>query len=104
MSVAASGVVRVVAVRLGMVVPPRPDRWHRAPTPTYGGIAVLASVLVAIVLVGPRPIAPVVPIIGVAGALFVAGWYDDLVPMSALTKMVSSLSVAAFFAVTLTRF
>jgi UDP-GlcNAc:undecaprenyl-phosphate/decaprenyl-phosphate GlcNAc-1-phosphate transferase len=103
-SVAASGVVRTVALRFGIVVPPRPDRWHRAPTPTYGGIAILTSVGVALAISGVRPVTAVLPILGVAAALFAAGAYDDLVPMSALTKMVSSLFVAAFFAVTLTRF
>jgi UDP-GlcNAc:undecaprenyl-phosphate GlcNAc-1-phosphate transferase len=103
-SVAAAGAVRALALRLGIVVPPRPDRWHRAPTPTYGGIAVIASLGVALAVAGPRPLAAVMPILGVAVALFAAGSYDDLVPMSALTKMVSSLSVAAFFVVTLTSF
>jgi len=103
-SVAAAGGVRAIALRMGIVVPPRPDRWHRAPTPTYGGIAVLLSVGLAVAVAVPAPLAPVIPILGVAVALFAAGSYDDLVPMSALTKMVSSLSVAAFFVVTLTSF
>jgi UDP-GlcNAc:undecaprenyl-phosphate/decaprenyl-phosphate GlcNAc-1-phosphate transferase len=102
--VAAAAVVRLAALRLGIVVPPRPDRWHRSPTPTYGGMAVAAAVALALVVAGPRPMAPLLPVIGAAVALFFAGWYDDLRPMSALTKMVSSLSVAAFFAVTLTTF
>jgi UDP-GlcNAc:undecaprenyl-phosphate/decaprenyl-phosphate GlcNAc-1-phosphate transferase len=103
-SVASAAAVRAIALKLGIVVPPRPDRWHREPTPTYGGIAVLLSVGVALAVSGPRPIAPIFPILGVAVALFAAGTYDDLVPMSALTKMVSSLSAAGFFAVTLTTF
>jgi UDP-GlcNAc:undecaprenyl-phosphate GlcNAc-1-phosphate transferase len=44
------------------------------------------------------------PIAAVAAALFAAGLYDDLIPMTALQKMVSSLAVAAFFVVTLTTF
>ncbi len=103
-SAAAAGAVRTMALRMGVVVPPRPDRWHRAPTPTFGGIAVVLGVGVALAIAGPRQVAPIVPILAVALALFAAGSYDDLVPMSALTKMVSSLSVAAFFAVTLTTF
>ena len=100
----AAGVVRSVALHLGVVVPTRPDRWHRSPTPTYGGIAVLVGVALALALAGPGAIASEWPILGVGLALFVAGWYDDLVPMSALTKMVSSLAVAAFFVFTLTTF
>jgi UDP-GlcNAc:undecaprenyl-phosphate GlcNAc-1-phosphate transferase len=104
-SVAAAGVVRSIALRLGVVVPTRPDRWHRSPTPTYGGIGVLIAVALALAFAGPRPItSEQLPVLGVGIALFIAGWYDDLVPMSALTKMVSSLAVAAFFVFTLTTF
>jgi len=103
-SVAAAGLVRSSALRLGIVVPPRPDRWHRSATPTYGGIAILLGVLVALLAAGPRPLLPLVPVLAAGLALFIAGWYDDLVPMSALTKLVSSLSVAAFFAVPLSTF
>ena len=102
--VAASGIVRRQALRFGAVVPPRPDRWHRSPTPTYGGLAVLVAVAVALAIAGPTPFRPIVPILAVGVALFAAGWYDDLVPMSALQKMVSSLAAAAFFALTLTTF
>jgi UDP-GlcNAc:undecaprenyl-phosphate GlcNAc-1-phosphate transferase len=105
-SVAAAAVVRRQALRLGAVVPPRPDRWHRSPTPTYGGLAVAIAVAIgmAAAVAGPAPFWPVVPTLAVGAALFAAGWYDDLVPMSALQKMVSSLAAAAFFALTLTSF
>jgi UDP-GlcNAc:undecaprenyl-phosphate/decaprenyl-phosphate GlcNAc-1-phosphate transferase len=102
--VAAAGLVRSIALRLGVVVPTRPDRWHRSPTPTYGGIALIVAVAVALAVARPGPIDADLPILGVGLVLFVAGWYDDLVPMSALTKMVSSLAVAAFFVFTLTTF
>jgi UDP-GlcNAc:undecaprenyl-phosphate GlcNAc-1-phosphate transferase len=88
-------------LRLGSVVPPRPDRWHRTPTPTYGGIAILGGALVALLLAEPGTVQSVLPLVAVAIALFAAGLYDDLVPMSALEKMVSSLAVAAFFVFTL---
>jgi UDP-N-acetylmuramyl pentapeptide phosphotransferase/UDP-N-acetylglucosamine-1-phosphate transferase len=39
-AVALGAVVRRVAPVIGAVVPPRPDRWSTAPTPTMGGIAV----------------------------------------------------------------
>jgi UDP-GlcNAc:undecaprenyl-phosphate GlcNAc-1-phosphate transferase len=44
------------------------------------------------------------PVLAVSAALFVIGWYDDVLPMSALAKMVSSLAAAAFFVLTLTTF
>jgi UDP-GlcNAc:undecaprenyl-phosphate/decaprenyl-phosphate GlcNAc-1-phosphate transferase len=102
-SAAAAGVVRAAMLRLGIVVPPRPDRWHRSPTPTYGGTAILLAVIVAL-LVAPAPLRTYASLGLVGAALFVAGWYDDVAPMSALAKMVSSLSVAAFFVFSLTSF
>jgi len=40
---ALGAVVRRSAPAFGAVVPPRPDRWHRAPTPTMGGIAIAVA-------------------------------------------------------------
>jgi UDP-GlcNAc:undecaprenyl-phosphate GlcNAc-1-phosphate transferase len=100
-SLAAAGVVRRGAIRLGAVVPPRPDRWHRTPTPTFGGIAILAGLLAGSLAGGAISWAGA-PILCVAVALFAIGWYDDVAPMSALAKMVNSLAVAAFFVYTLT--
>src|SRR5205085_2808278 len=42
-SFAVAGLVRRVALERGVVVAPRQDRWHRQPTPTYGGIGVVAG-------------------------------------------------------------
>ena len=95
-SYGAAGIVRRVALERGMVVPPRPDRWHQRPTPTYGGVGVLAGVLVGAAIGGGYS-SGTWPILAAGLALFVAGWYDDLMPMSALAKMVSSLAVAGFF-------
>jgi len=88
-------------LRLGIVVPPRSDRWHRTPTPTYGGVAILLSIVIALALVAPGRFEGLLALGAVGLALFAAGWYDDLAPMSALEKMVSSLAVAAFFAFSL---
>jgi UDP-GlcNAc:undecaprenyl-phosphate GlcNAc-1-phosphate transferase len=93
--------VRKVALTRGVVVPPRPDRWHREPTPTYGGIGVVAGLVAGAAITGG--LAPLAwPVLSAALALFVIGWFDDLMPMSALAKMVSSLAVAAFFVFSLT--
>ncbi len=83
-----------------IVVPPRPDRWHQTPTPTYGGVGVLAGLAVGGAIAGALDPASW-PVLSAGLALFVVGWFDDLMPMSALAKMVSSLAVAAFFVFTL---
>jgi UDP-GlcNAc:undecaprenyl-phosphate GlcNAc-1-phosphate transferase len=101
LSIAGAGIVRATMVRLGFVVQPRPDRWHRTPTPTYGGIGILAAVTIALLLVTPGTLGQLLALAAVGLVLFAAGWYDDLAPMSALEKMVSSLAAAAFFVFTL---
>src|SRR5215471_6240095 len=95
-SFSGAGVVRRAALARGIVVAPRPDRWHQVPTPTYGGIGVFAGVLAGSAIAGGfDPSAW--PVLVTAGVLFAIGWFDDLVQMSALAKMVASLAVAAFF-------
>jgi UDP-GlcNAc:undecaprenyl-phosphate GlcNAc-1-phosphate transferase len=96
-------IVRHTALRMGAVVPTRPDRWHRTPTPTFGGIGVMAG-LVAGCLVGGALVREAIPVLAAGAALFAVGWYDDHAPLSALAKMVNSLAVAAFFVISLTGF
>src|SRR4051794_6321879 len=86
-SFTVAGLVRHVALACGIVVAPRPDRWHRVPTPTYGGIGVAAGVLAGAAIAGGLT-AAAWPILLAGGALFVVGLYDDVMPMSALAKMV----------------
>ena len=100
-SLVVAGVVRRIALANGIVVPPRPDRWHRAPTPTYGGIGIVVGLAAGALVAGALPQASW-PVLAAGAALFVVGWYDDLMPLSALAKMVSSLAVAAFFVLSLT--
>ena len=87
-SFAGGGVVRRGAMRAGAVVPPRPDRWHRRPTPTFGGIGIIAG-LAAGSAAGGAFTPSAAPILAAVGALFVIGWYDDVAPLSALAKMVT---------------
>ena len=100
---AVDAVVRYIALRRGAVVPPRPDRWHRTPTPTFGGIGVMAG-LIAGCAVGGALGREVWPVLAAGAALFGIGWYDDHAPLSALAKMVNSLAVAAFFVISLSGF
>lgn len=92
----AAALVRRNALRRGVVVEPRADRWHRTATPTFGGIAVVFGVTAGLLL-ETRSLVPAIPVLAAGTALFVVGWYDDVRPLSALAKMVSTLSVASFF-------
>jgi UDP-GlcNAc:undecaprenyl-phosphate/decaprenyl-phosphate GlcNAc-1-phosphate transferase len=102
-SFAACALVRRIALDIGAVVAPRPDRWHRTPTPTFGGIAIIAGVFTGAAVAGSIA-AVALPLLAATVALFVIGWYDDAAPLSALAKMVNSLAVAAFFVLTLATF
>jgi UDP-GlcNAc:undecaprenyl-phosphate GlcNAc-1-phosphate transferase len=102
----AGAAVRRAAIRLGAVVPLRPDRWHRHPTPTFGGIALFVGLAAALAMQPSAwlPDAAFTAAVLVTGlALFGIGWYDDIRPFSAVAKIVNSLAAAAFFVFLLSR-
>jgi UDP-GlcNAc:undecaprenyl-phosphate GlcNAc-1-phosphate transferase len=100
-AVALGVVVRRSARRIGAVVPPRPDRWHREPTPTMGGVAIAGATAggfaAAALLVGvaAEPTAWL-PVLLAALAMFAVGVFDDQLQLSPLAKLVSSLAIGAF--------
>ena len=107
-SIAAGALVRRVAPALGAVVPPRVDRWHDRPTPTMGGVAIVAATFaafaVALTRVDVRDAAEVwVPVPLAALAMFVVGLADDRIQLGPLAKLVSSLIVGAFLVFALGR-
>ena len=100
-SVTLGAVVRRFAPSFGAVVPPRPDRWHRAPTPTMGGIAIAAATVIGFVVVAVNPSLvanplPWAPALGASFAMFVVGVLDDRLQLSPVAKLVSSLAIGAF--------
>ena len=100
-SVALGALVRRVAPVAGAVVPPRPDRWHRAPTPTMGGIAIAGATFMgfALALASPGAVVnplPWTPVLLAALAMFVVGVLDDRLQLSPIAKLVASLAIGAF--------
>lgn len=99
-SLVAGAAVRRIAIRYGAVVPLRPDRWHRHPTPTFGGVALLLGIGAGLALQFPQLLSDVWPagaVLGAGLALFGVGWYDDVRPFSALGKIVNSVAAAGVF-------
>ena len=101
MAVALGAVVRRAAPGAGAVVPPRPDRWHREPTPTMGGIAIAGASGIGFLTVVARPevfAAPVpwTAVIVAALVMFIVGVLDDRLQLSPLAKLVASLAIGAF--------
>ena len=100
-SVALGALVRRFAPTIGAVVPPRPDRWHRAPTPTMGGIAIALATTVGFLVVAWRPLLvvdllPWSAVLGASLAMFVVGVLDDRLQLSPVAKLVASLAIGAF--------
>ena len=101
-AIALGAVVRRVAPVIGAVVPPRPDRWSTAPTPTMGGIAIALATIVGFTIVGlvsPDPAAQTSAwawVLLAALAMFVVGFYDDRLQLSPIAKLVASLTIGAF--------
>jgi len=101
-AVAMGALVRRIAPAVGAVVPPRPDRWSTAPTPTMGGTAILLGTIAGFVVVGlATPTAAASSsawawVLLAALAMFVVGFYDDRLQLSPIAKLVASLVIGAF--------
>ena len=100
-SLAGGALVRRLATARGAVVPPRPDRWHTAPTPTMGGIAIVAGTMAGFGALALRPdlVTPPAQWIEVplaSLAMFVVGVLDDRLQLSPVAKLVASLAIGAF--------
>ena len=91
-SFALAPLVARLALRLRIVSHPVHDRWHRAPTPLLGGVAIAAGTLSAVGLAGIW--APPVPGMIAAGTLaFVLGLIDDRIQLGPTAKLVGSLAI-----------
>jgi UDP-GlcNAc:undecaprenyl-phosphate GlcNAc-1-phosphate transferase len=107
-AVAVGAAMRRLAPAIGAVVPPRPDRWSTAPTPTMGGVAIALATITGFIVVGL--VDPAVPsstsawawVLLAALAMFVVGFYDDRLQMSPVAKLVASLAIGAFLVFALT--
>jgi UDP-GlcNAc:undecaprenyl-phosphate GlcNAc-1-phosphate transferase len=99
-AVAVGAVVRRCAPAIGAVVPPRPDRWHRAPTPTMGGVAIAAATAAGFGLTAGfaslGSSAAWIAVLLAAAVMFVVGVFDDRLQLSPLAKLVAALATGAF--------
>src|SRR5581483_2370476 len=93
-SVIACGLVRTWALRIGVVVYPRNDRWHQSPRPLLGGLGIMVGT-VAGLAIGGMPTTETLIIGGAALAMHIVGLLDDRVSLSPLAKLVASLACGA---------
>ena len=91
-SIAATLACERIARRVGLVTPPRADRWHREPTPLLGGVAIIVATLAPIVLAGaPSRLAPFLLLALVMGAV---GLLDDVRSLRPQVKLVAQIVLA----------
>jgi len=100
-AVGLGAVVRWFAPSIGAVVPPRPDRWSTSPTPTMGGIAIVWSTVIGLVVSVPllglgSMTVTLAAVLLAAVAMFVVGIFDDRLQLSPVAKLVSSIAIGAF--------
>ncbi|MBN1148422.1 MAG: hypothetical protein JXA78_14275 [Anaerolineales bacterium] len=89
--------VRRLSPRVGLIVEPRQDRWHRTPTSIAGGVGIFAAFLLGLVaslafdgLWGQMSWG----ILAGSGLMFLLGLYDDFRPISPVAKLVGQILAA----------
>lgn len=92
-------IIRRVSLRLGRVAQPRPDRWHRQPTPTLGGVGVFSAFMVTLLASRLLPdgghIGSDWAFLSGAVIVFLLGLYDEFRPVPPSAKLVGQILAAA---------
>jgi UDP-GlcNAc:undecaprenyl-phosphate GlcNAc-1-phosphate transferase len=83
-----------LARRVGLVVEPRTDRWHRSPTPLLGGAAVTLAVAVVLVSLLPASRTSATIVVGLLAA-FGLGLLDDFRSITPSSKLVGQAAIAS---------
>jgi UDP-N-acetylmuramyl pentapeptide phosphotransferase/UDP-N-acetylglucosamine-1-phosphate transferase len=86
--------------RRGLIDLPGQRRSHTAPTPRGGGVGIVASVGVVLAALAVRGQLPLLPALGLAGALLLVaavGWWDDHHPLPPRLRLVVHAAAAAGF-------
>ncbi len=93
LTVAATPVARMLAVRLKLVAPPCGESGHSEPTPVVGGIAIVVAVIAALGMVGQLPVWTLAGML----TLLAVGILDDAVALKPSRKLLAQIAVVAFF-------
>jgi UDP-GlcNAc:undecaprenyl-phosphate GlcNAc-1-phosphate transferase len=84
-----TAVVRSLALRRGLVDPPRADRWHRRPVPRLGGVAIYAAFTVTLLAAWQSVrTSGVLGLLAGGTAIFLVGLLDDRRRLESRTKLV----------------
>jgi UDP-GlcNAc:undecaprenyl-phosphate GlcNAc-1-phosphate transferase len=109
-SLAATPLVRMIAIRNSWVARPREDRWHKKTTALFGGIAIFIGIGIPLFVVGDyqslwnKIVAtgssgrlPSIAVVILCGAtiLFVLGLVDDFINLKPHNKLIGQIIVAS---------
>ena len=98
LSVGLTPLVRWVAICHGYVAQPNEDRWHKIPTPAFGGIAIFFSFLIALFVVqaseGLNPF--LWAFLMGSGMMFVLGLLDDFLHIQPYSKLIGQIIATSF--------
>lgn len=102
LSLVLVGVVRWLAKKYQLVVPPRPDRWHQKPTAKFGGIgfvsAYLVVFLVALFQKGLNFSDPFMISLFFGGlGSAVLGFLDDVYHFRAASKLIGQIALVSLY-------
>ncbi len=92
-AVALTPVVRAAARRVGAVVVPRTDSWHRRPTALLGGLAIYGAFLIGLALWRPD-LTRAAPVLVAATLLLAVGLLDDFVRITPPVKLGAQVAAA----------
>jgi UDP-GlcNAc:undecaprenyl-phosphate GlcNAc-1-phosphate transferase len=92
-SLALTPVCRIAAHRFGFIATPQQDRWHKRPTALFGGVAIVATVLVFGLTI--RPVGPLWQLLVCGAAIAAFGFVDDWLSLKASTKLIAQIAVAS---------
>jgi UDP-GlcNAc:undecaprenyl-phosphate GlcNAc-1-phosphate transferase len=81
-----------IARRVGLVVQPRADRWHRQAVPLLGGVAIVVGVLPGLAWIGGHR--GLTALVGVSLATAAVGLFDDVRPLRPPVKLVLQIALA----------
>jgi UDP-GlcNAc:undecaprenyl-phosphate/decaprenyl-phosphate GlcNAc-1-phosphate transferase len=90
--------IKRFSYKLGYLAQPRSDRWHKSPTPIFGGIAIffgfILSQIIYFSILGQWDKVPWGLLSG-SVIIFTIGLYDDFHPISPLGKLLGQIVAAA---------
>ncbi|HTV00325.1 MAG TPA: hypothetical protein VMF13_07315 [Luteitalea sp.] len=97
-AVAATPIVKRVALRTGLVAVPKADRWHRSRIPLMGGVSIVVAMLLGAAVGRPSSM-PVWVLLACATGLAVVGLIDDARALRPQTKLFLQIFGASVMAV-----